>query len=167
MQPPLLPAEALQRVLRRARMDGIGVLILATFFALSSAALGDFPGAVVWLLVAGAGAIELHGAVLLQGVEPRGLNWLVASQLLFLVVVLVYCAVRLTHYDATVMREALTEDMKASLREANYPEEDFLRTVYLSTYAAMAGAVLVYKTVLALYFHRRRAAVTAALETES
>jgi hypothetical protein len=165
MQPPLLPAEALQRALRLARMDGMGVLMLATFFALTSAALGDYPGAVVWLLVAGAGAIELHGAVLLHGAETRGLNWLVASQLMFLLVVLAYCGLRLSHYDPTAMREALTAEMKANLREANYAEEDFLRTVYLTTYSAMAGLTLLYKTGLALYFHRRRAVVAAALAT--
>jgi hypothetical protein len=164
MQPPLLPEETLARVLRLARGDGMGVLMVATFFALTSAAMGDFWGAVVWLLVAGAGAIELHGGTLLHDAEPRGLNWLIASQLLFLLVVLGFCALRLTHYDLAPIREAMTDEMRASLREANYDEEDFLRLVYTTTYLAMGGVTLLYKSALAFYFFRRRGAVAAALE---
>lgn len=164
MQPPLLPDEALSRVLRLARADGMGVLMGATFFALSSAALGDFWGAVVWLLVAGAGAIELHGGTLLRDAEKRGLNWLLASQFLLLLVVLGYCALRLTHFDLAPIRAALTDDMKASLREANYDQEDFLQTVYVTTYLAMGAATLLYKGAVAFYFYRRRDAVAAALD---
>ena len=164
MQPPLLPEETLQRVLRLARADGLGVLIVATFFALTSAAIGDFAGAVVWLLVAGAGAGELHGGVLLREAETRGLNWIVASQFLLLLVVAVHCALRLSHYDPAVMHEALTPEMKATLVQAELKEEDFLRLVYHTTYTAIAGVTLLYKGGLALYFHRRRQAVAAAME---
>ena len=163
MQPPLLPDETLQRVLRLARADGLGVLIVATFFALTSAAIGDLTGAVVWLLVGGAGASELHGGVLLRGGEARGLSWIVASQFLLLFVVAVHCALRLSHYDATLMREALTPEMKATVAQAEIKEEDFLRLVYNTTYTAIAGVTLLYKGGLALYFHRRRQAVAAAL----
>jgi hypothetical protein len=166
MQPPLLPEEALQRVLRLARMDGMGMLMVAAFFALSSAALGDFWGAVVWLLVAGAGAIELHGGTLLCDAEKRGLNWLIASQFLLVLVVLSYCALRLVHLDLAAVREALTDDMKAQLREANYDQEDFLRIVYVTTYSAMAAATLLYKTAVAVYFYRRRGAVAAAVDAD-
>jgi hypothetical protein len=165
MQPPLLPEEALARVLRLARADGTGVLMVATFFALTSAAMGDFWGAVVWLLMAGAGAIELHGGTLLRDAEPRGLNWLIASQFLLLLVVLGYCALRLAHFDLAPIREALTDEMRASLREANYAEEDFLRIVYVTTYVAMGAVTLLYKSAVAFYFFRRRGTVAAALET--
>ena len=164
MQPPLLPEVTLHRLLRLARMDGLGVLWVATFFALTAAAVGDLMGAIAWLLVAGAGAIELHGAVLLREAEKRGLNWLVASQLLFLGVVLAYCAFRLTHYDPTALREALTDEMKATLVQSNYDQEDFLLTVWRSTYGLMAGATLIYKGGLAIYVLRRQTAVAAAVE---
>lgn len=163
MQPPLLPEEVLARVLRLARMDGLGVLWLATFFALTAAAAGDIPGAVAWLLIAGAGAVALHGATLLRELEPRGLNWIVASQGLLLLVVLGYCAQRLAHYDPAALREALTDEMKATLAQANYDPEDFLHIVYVTTYCLMGGVALLYKATLAVYFHRRRQAVAAAL----
>ena len=144
----------------------MGVLMGATFFALTSAAMGDFWGAVVWLLVAGAGAIELHGGTLLHDAEKRGLNWLLASQFLLLLVVLGYCTLRLTHPDLAAIREAMTDEMRASLREANYDEEDFLRIVYTTTYLMMGAATLLYKGALAFYFYRRRGAVAAALDAE-
>jgi len=166
MQPPLLSEEVLSRVLRLARADGLGVLTFATFFAVSCAGVRDIPGAIVWLLVAGAGAIALHGVTLLREYEPRGLGWVVGSQYLFLAVVLAHCAMRLGHYDPTSLREALTPEMKTTLAQANYAEEDFLHTVYVTTYAAIAAAVFLYKISLAVYFQRRRAVVAAALLTE-
>jgi hypothetical protein len=164
MQPPLLPSATLHRVLRIARMDGLGALWIATFFALTSAAIGDLTGAVAWLLLAGAGAIELHGAVLLREAEARGINWLVASQLLFIAVVFAYCAQRLTHYDPTALRQALNDEMKAKLAEANYDQEKFLLMVWRMTYGVMAAATLLYKGGLTVYFSRRRAAVVSAME---
>ena len=55
-QPPLLPAETLVRVLRLAKFDGLSVLLIAGVFALLAATAGDFSGALVGLLAAGAGA---------------------------------------------------------------------------------------------------------------
>ena len=54
--------------------------------------------------------------------------------------------------------------MKATLAQANYDQEEFLHTVYITTYAVMGGVALLYKGGLALYFHRRRASVTAAVD---
>jgi hypothetical protein len=164
MQPPLLPIETLARVLRMARLDGMGALLIATFFALTAAAMGEIPGATMWLLVAGMGAVELHGMALLAAGRKRGINWVIASQYLLLLVVLAHCALRLGHYDPTAMRQALTEEMKSTLAQANYDEEDFLRAVYIGTYCAIAAGMLVYKLSLARYYHRRRAAVIAAVD---
>jgi hypothetical protein len=165
MQPPLLPEEVLSRVLRVARVDGVGVLTFATFFALTSAGVRDVPGAVVWLLVAGAGALALHGLSRLQEYDARGLSWIVAGQYLFLAVALAHCAFRLGHYDPTSLREAVTEEMKATLAQANYDEEEFLHTVYVTTYLVIAVAVFLFKGSLAIYFQRRRPAIVSALET--
>src|SRR5262249_17978142 len=93
--PPLLPQETLLRVLRVARFDGTGALILGGTFALMMASEHDFPFAAIGLLAAGAGAIELHGAALLKQGESRGMSWLVASQPYLLLVILAYCALRL------------------------------------------------------------------------
>src|SRR5215212_4806798 len=75
-QPPLLSEVTLVRVLRLARFDGMGALVLGGMFALVAAANRDFPFAAIGLLAAGAGAVELHGAALLREGEPRGMRWL-------------------------------------------------------------------------------------------
>src|SRR5471032_2785913 len=49
--PPLLPVEMLRRVVRIAKFDGISVLALAGLFALGSAALGDFKGALIGIVI--------------------------------------------------------------------------------------------------------------------
>jgi hypothetical protein len=145
-------------------MDGLGVLWIATSFALTAAWQGEIAPAIVWLIMAGAGAVELHGTVLLREGHRRGLTWLVASQLLFIALALAFCAHQLTHYDPTALRQALTDEVKANLAQANYDQEKFLLMIWRTVYGAMAGATLLFKGGLALYFHRRRAAIAAATE---
>ena len=164
--PPLLPEFVLHRILRVAQFDGMGVLAVAGFFALASAAAGDFPGAMIGLLVAAAGAIELHGAALLREGETRGMNWLVTSQIFLLAVVLGYCAMRLANVDLTLLREAMTSEMQTMLKQAGYTEEQFLRLVYRLTYQVFAGATVLYQGGMAIYYWRRRDAVIRALTEE-
>ncbi|HEY1107235.1 MAG TPA: hypothetical protein VGE76_01345, partial [Opitutaceae bacterium] len=61
------------------------------------ASAGEMRFAVIGLLAAGAGAIELHGAGLLGHGDRRGINWLIASQPVLLTVIYVYCALKLSH----------------------------------------------------------------------
>src|SRR5271165_2118927 len=96
-QPPKLVSEILRRVLRVARFDGMSVLVLAGFFALVSAASGDVSGAAFGLLIAAAGAVELHGMGLLRAADRRGMSWLVGSQLYLMSVVLGYVGYRLAN----------------------------------------------------------------------
>ena len=105
-RPPLLPAHALRRVTHIARLDGLGVLTVAGLFALASALLHDEVGTAIGLVVAGAGAIELHGVALLRHGTERGMRWLVGSQLMLLIVVLGYVVARLWHIDISMMRPA-------------------------------------------------------------
>ena len=164
--PPLLPEETLRRVLRLARLDGASVLAVAGIFALLTAIAGDFVGAVIGLLVAGAGAIELHGASLLRDGEPRGMNWLVGSQLFLLVTVLGYCALRLLHPELGPLRAAVTDEMKVSLEAASYTPDAFVQLVYTLTYAVFAIVTFFYQGGMAIYYHRRRDPVTRALTIE-
>jgi hypothetical protein len=165
--PPLLPEETLRRVLRVANFDGMSVLAVAGILALASASVGDFYGAAVGLLVAAAGAIELHGAALLQAKESRGMNWLLASQPYLLAIVVGYCAVRLTNYDPTLLRRAMTDETRASLAEAGFSEEQFLRLANTLTFAVLAAVTLVYQGGMVIYYLRRRRAVFTATEGNS
>ncbi|HTZ19408.1 MAG TPA: hypothetical protein VMC06_00890 [Opitutaceae bacterium] len=170
-KPPLLPAEIVARMLRVARFDGGSVLVLCGALAVASAWYGDFTGALVGVLIAGAGAFELHGAGLVKAGEPRGLNWLIASQLYLLAAILSYVGWRLLSYDPVAVRHLLepmlrASDLQAQLAEAGATEADLLamvRTLYFACFGLVALATLFYQGGMALYYHRRRAAVAAVL----
>jgi hypothetical protein len=161
--PPLLPEETLYRVLRLARFNGLSVLVIAGFFSLVSAASHDVPGAIVGVLVAGAGALELHGVSLLRNGYARGTTWLVWSQLYLLAVVLIYVGMRLSHVDIEPLRQAITEEMRESISVAGLSEEQFLRMIYTTSSVVFAVVTFFYQGGMALYYQRRRAAITAAL----
>ncbi len=158
-------------MVRVAHFDGGSVLVLCGVLAIASAWYGDFTGAVIGVLIAGAGAFELHGAGLIKAGEPRGLNWLIASQLYLLGTILSYVGWRLTSYDPAAVRHLLepmlhASDLQAQLAEAGATEADLLatvRTLYFGGFGLVALGTLFYQGGMALYYHRRRAAVAAAL----
>lgn len=165
--PPLLPEEMLRRVLRVANTDGMSVFAVAGMLGLAAASVGDYSGAAVGLAVAAAGAIELHGVGLLKAGQPRGINWLLASQPYLLAVMLAYCGLRLTSYDPALMRAAMTDEMHATLAQAGYDEEAFLRTGYTLTFVLIAVATIIYQGCMTIYYTRRRSSVIAALEADN
>jgi len=166
MRPPLLPEETLSRLYRIARIDGTGVLVLASAFALAAAIMGDLLGTVIGLLVAGAGAVELHGTHLLREGYASGLRWLIASQLSLLWVVLAYCMFRLVNFQPELIDLAITPDLRASFLQLGYSPEaldQLVERIYYVTYSLVALVTLVYQGGMALYYSRRRAAVVQAI----
>jgi hypothetical protein len=169
--PPLLPTVIVDRMVRLARRDGAVVLVLSGTLAIASAAFGDYRGALVGVVIAGAGVFELHGATLLTARRTQGVNWLVWSQLYLLVAVLGYVWWRLQAYDPEWMRQFAepmmrTPEMQAKLQESGATEADMLRMlrlVYHVSYAVVAILTVFYQGGMALHYHRRRAAVDAAL----
>ena len=164
--PPLLADETLERVLRHGRANGAAVLVVGTVFALLGAAAGAVPPVMAWLLVAGTGAMALHGATLLKHGDARGLNWLISSQTVCLAFILSYCAWQLAHVDLSSLRAALTDDMRASVKETGLTEDEFLLLSYRLTYVLVAFMALIYQGTKAAYYLRRREAVIAALGSE-
>jgi hypothetical protein len=164
--PPLLPSEVVARVQRLARFDGLSVALVAGSLALVAAILGDYVGAGVGLLVAGAGAVELHGASLLTQRHARGMSWLVRSQLLLLTAILAYCALRWARPDLAPLRRVVSDDMKEQLELIGWSVDAFLQLVYRLTYVCVALVTTLYQGGMALYYWRRSAAVAAALESE-
>ena len=162
MKPPLLPSERLRRVLRVARFDGASVLGLAGAFALVSAAFRDVTGAVIGLLVAAAGAIELHGASLLRSCDLKGVRWLLGSQLYLLAVILAYCAFRLARPDIASWRAVMTDDIAEPIRQAGMTVDQFLLQMQRMVYFGVAAATLLYQGGMTLYYLRHRASVAAA-----
>lgn len=162
-QPPLLPEETLTRVLRIARFDGTGALVLGGLFALLAAAGGERGFAVVGLLASGAGAIELHGVGLLRQGEARGMNWLIASQPLLLAVILVYCALRLWFVELPPVPEDFQGVFAASAQQWGMPLPDYQRALNRITILVLAAVAVGFQGGMVIYYVRRRAAVEQAL----
>ncbi|HEX2854258.1 MAG TPA: hypothetical protein VHO24_13565 [Opitutaceae bacterium] len=161
--PPLLPEETLQRVLRVARVDGMSVLLIAGFLALASAAAGDYMGALIGLVIAAAGAIELHGDGLLRNGFPLGMKWLIGSQLYLMAVVLGYCAMRLTHVALPPIPDTLKPMIEMSAQQWKMATDDYLLMVYRLSFRLLALLTFLYQGGMAFYYFRRRAAVAQAL----
>ena len=162
--PPFLPEETLLRVLRIARLDGMSVAFVAGLFALIAAVSGDWLGAVVGLLVAGAGAVELHGATLLQHGEPRGTNWLVTSQLLMLGTMLGYCALQMIRARIPEFPAELDALLQQDADQIGVSKHDFLLFAFNRLlYGLLAVATVFYQGGMALYYFRRRDPVARAL----
>jgi hypothetical protein len=162
--PPLRSDETLERVLRHARSNGMGVLIVGSTFALLGATAKEIVPVMSWLLVAGTGAMTLHGASLLAHGRTRGLNWLVGSQLFCMAFILALCGWQLTHVDLSPLRAAMDAKMQESVKETGLSNDEFLLISYRLTYAFIALVTVLYQGGMALYYLRRRDAVFAAFE---
>ena len=162
-QPPLLPEETLMRVLRLARLDGTSVLVLGALFAVMAAMAGDTRFAIVGLLGAGAGAIELHGTSLLRHGEVRGINWLVASQPFLLLVIYAYCFLRYTHFEMPPIPERFQETLTLNASQLGMTVEEYFRTFNRITALIVAIVATIYQGLMAIYYLRRRPAVARAL----
>ena len=163
-KPPLLPSEALRRVLRVARFNGWVVLAISGAFALGSASIHDTAGTAVGLLIAGAGAMELHGASLVNHGEAQGVNWMIGSQFYLMAVMFGYIWLRLQHIDVGTLEPFLTPDQHQAIAQAGLTTEEFLRAVYVSTWSLVGALTLIYQSAMAIYYHRRRGPITVALK---
>jgi hypothetical protein len=161
--PPLLPEETLARVLRLARFDGLGVVVLAGAFSLLAAAAGEKAYALAGLAAAGAGAVELHGVARLRLGDPLGLRWILASQPLLLAAVWTYCALRLTGSEMPPLPEELRATVEVTAAELGLSPADYLRLVHRVTHGLVAGLATAYQGGLFWYYWRRRDPVRQAL----
>ena len=146
--------------------NGTSVLAIAGAFALISAASRDVTGAVIGLLVAGAGAVELHGATLLRASDLKGMRWLVSSQLYLMAVMLIYCAFRLARPDISSLRPLVTEELAEQIRQSDMSVDQVLLELQRLVYFAVAAATLLYQGGMTIYYLRRRAVVAAALQQD-
>jgi hypothetical protein len=166
-KPPPLPHEILERVLQIATVNGRLVMIVATVFALLNAAAYQGMGAIVGCLVAGAGALELHGAGLLRAGSLRGVDWLVRSQLLLLATMLIFSALRIASPDLSRLDEVpFTPEMLQTLEQLNLTKEQFATGVNTVVYVTVGLVTLIYQGVMAIFYHRRRGAIATALHEE-
>lgn len=152
-------------MLRLAKLDGITVLVLGGVFALMAAGNGQAPFAIVGLLAAGAGAIELHGVGLLRRNLPAGMPWVFASQPLLLLVIFGYCALRLTHFEMPPIPDSLREAAAANAQALGMTLEDYFRVMNRVSAGLVAAIACAYQGWMAFYYWNRRRAVAQALDT--
>lgn len=154
--PPLLPSEILARVLRVAKFDGTTVFLLSGFFAVMTATSGETRFAVIGLLAAGAGAIELHGAGLLGHGDRRGVNWLIASQPVLLSIIYIYCALRLSHVELPPIPESRQVEFDQAASQLGISTDELLRKVYRFTIQTVAVLATLFQGWMFIYYLRRR-----------
>ena len=168
-KPPLLPEKTLARVLRTARLDGVTVVAIAGAAAVFAALGHSGVGVVVGLVISGAGAMELHGAHVLDHGEPRGMRWLIGAQLALMAGILGYCAWRLGHFEPELVRQAM-ERMNGDMLAASGLTVDelmpLMRTFNLVTYTLVALVSIVFQGGMIRYYLRRQEAVERALQAE-
>lgn len=154
--PPILPIEAYRRVLRLARANGTAVLFGGGLFALLSASSGDRIGTFISLLVAGSGAMELHGANLLARAGSAGVRWLLLSQAFLMAVIFSYTAFAMKHLGASAITDSFTP---TELQTLNVTKQQIASLFYF----ACVLATLIYQGGMLVYYAMRRRAVLAAL----
>ncbi|MGC4074020.1 MAG: hypothetical protein QM760_16210 [Nibricoccus sp.] len=166
-KPPPLPHETLSRVLNVASFNGRLLLIMAGSLAILHAAQHHPAGATVGVLVAGTGALLLHGAEILRTGDPRGVDWLVRSQLLLLAVMLIFSATQLMRPAQDILDELRSSpEAAAVLEQTPIPQLQFAQIINGIFYVSVGLASLIYAGPMALYYHRRRNIVTTALDDE-
>src|SRR5579883_2057431 len=143
--PPLLPAEALRRVLQVGRANGTSVLLVAGFCALVSASAHSQIGTWASLLAAGAGAIELHGSVLLGRAEGRGVRWLVASQVFLMGVIFAYIWYRQNHVDLSILDQMPEDVIRQAASQSGLTPDELKFQLYNLLYFCLGAGTLVYQ----------------------
>ena len=68
--------------------------------------------------------------------------------------------------NLSISPQILPSEMQA-VAEAGFTDDQFLRTVYTLSSSVFGVVAFLYQGRMALYYHRRRAAITAALDADS
>ena len=91
------------------------------------------------------------------------MTWLINSQYLIMVGMLGYCALRLAYPQLEPLHATVTAEMKQQLEVIGWSVDQFIELVYRMTYLAVSLVTVLYQGGMAIYYARRREAVTAAL----
>ena len=175
-KPPPLPEAVYHRVMLVAKIDGYLVLIGAGMSAFLLAGVGLIVPAVAMCLAAGAGAMEVHGSQQLARGNATAVNWLVRAQLFLMLIILVFIVYLLTRLDASSIsaqipefRRQMTELSRKWNSENPYDQftdsqlASMMRTSFPMACYFVAIVTCIYSSLMARYYHKRRAAIAQAL----
>ncbi len=145
-------------------------MFVSGFFALLAALQHHGAAAIAGALAFGAGACEWHGASLLATGRSTGTAWMKYGELFLLAVVIAYSAWMLETFDAEAYRAQIPESYREwnenQLLEAGLTEEElpgYYRLIGISSGVIVIFVSLAYQGGLALYYHRKRRVLEAAL----
>lgn len=161
--PPLLPEETLRRVLRVSHFHGTMVFFCSAVFALPSALVGDYPGTLVALVAAGAGAMEHHGSARLRHGHADGAGWLPLSQVVLFAAIAAYCLIKLSHVELPPLPDDMRPIFEANAQQVGMSVPAYLHLLYVTGFRVVLAVSAVYQGGMAFYYLRRRPALQQAL----
>ena len=169
-KPPPLPIDVFQRVLRVALFDGRLLLIIAGTFAVM-AAMGRQPApTIAGVIAAGWGALEIHAGNRLGQGDPKGLDWMILSQIGLMFTVFGYAGWMMTHFDAAEilasMPQVARESLDLQFKTAGIPENEmpaYLQSVSKLAYALVALLTFVFQGMMARFYQKSRGAVNTVI----
>lgn len=173
--PPVLPAVRLERVVRFARADAIGVFVCAGAGLLLAAASESWGFAAFAALALVGGGMEWHGQDRLRAGSADGMQWLTGAQLCLYTVILGYAAWRWRFFDPTAYwaeipelgRSQLEEQMRASGLDPAADRELLLRTMNALVCLMLVGIGTLYQGGVTIWYRLQSRAVAEALENPS
>jgi len=168
-QPPL-PIDVFERVLRVANFDGRLLVVIAGTFALMAAMSRNLPPTLAGVLASGWGIAEMHGANKLRNGDPKGLDWMIWSQLGLMITVFFYAGWMMTHFDATEFLNAVPalalENLENQFAEAGLSTVDMPRyfaSMSTVVYSLVALLTFIFQGMMARFYHRSRPAVETVI----
>lgn len=173
--PPVLPAVRLERVVRFARADAIGVFVCAGAGLLLAAASQSWGFAAFAALALVAGGMEWHGQDRLRAGSADGMPWLTGAQLCLYTVIVGYAAWRWRFFDPAAYwaeipelgRSQLEEQMRASGLDPAADRELLLRTMNALVCLMLVGIGTLYQGGVTIWYRLQSRAVAEALENPS
>jgi hypothetical protein len=157
--------------MRLARLHGGSMMIISGAFALASAANQGVAGAVVGLLIALAGAGEVHGASVLANGRTDGTRWLIGAQLYLLLVMLAYCVYSVQTLNVAELQAQFIDAQKSlpdEFKKVLFPDDmpltpALIKASYTQSFMLVALGSIIYQGLMARYYAKRRVAIELAL----
>jgi hypothetical protein len=158
------PDRRLQRVLHLARIDALSLAVVAAPAALVALCSGDRLGAVVGAGITLCGVAEWHGRARLLQRQIAGIAWLCSSQLLCLLLILLYAwnLARLAQAEHLLsLLPSFTRDQLTELLTEPSEVADLLLALQRAMAGALALGALLYQGGMAFYYLRSSPAARA------
>jgi hypothetical protein len=169
-KPPPLPIDVFERVLRVANFDGRLLVVIAGTFALMAAMGRNLPPTLAGVLASGWGIAEIHGSNKLRNGDPRGLDWMIGSQLGLMLTVFFYAGWMMTHFEVNEFLQAVPPIMMKNLEnqfaEAGLSSVDiprYFESMSTLVYSLVALLTFIFQGLMARYYHRSRPAVETVI----